>query len=265
METVENWVLFVQAFRPIFASTKATSFSIGLSFSRRNCERRGKRFRTHTFVQHMSPFLSFLTGFTVGCAAAISPGPDTLLMVRSVATSGLRGGLACTFGIVSAMIVHSTVTIAFTTYLQKLLPLAIPALQVTGGVYLLFLSYLHLRQPTLSRKINLEGAIDAPQPVGRLYAFGLLTNLLNPKALIFFSAVVTPLMSADGAIWSALSLTGGILFAVAAWFLLLTLLLARFSKALINPMSQRILARVAGILFLLFGLLSFLSLSSKVR
>lgn len=121
--------------------------------------------------------------------AYVIPGPDMAVILRS-ATRGSRTGAAAALGAQVGLCAHMVLAVVGLSVLLARYPDLLTAIRVVGGLYLLYLSG-RLILPTLRRRSK-----DAsPAPVGDVstrsaFGQGLFTNLLNPKAVLFFAAVL---------------------------------------------------------------------------
>ena len=134
-----------------------------------------------------------LTVATVHLLACLSPGPDILLVVRTALRHGRLPAIRTTLGILTGVSVHIGFGLAGISYLiaqsEKLKAL----LALAGGAYLLYLGitgWLASRSPsgTVAEKP------DGPRPS---YRQGLLVNLLNVKALLFFLSLFSVLLGPE--------------------------------------------------------------------
>jgi threonine/homoserine/homoserine lactone efflux protein len=121
--------------------------------------------------------------------AYLIPGPDMAVILRS-ATRGPRAGAAAALGAQLGLCVHLGLAVAGLSVVLARHPEALTVIRIAGGLYLLYLGG-RLILPTLRRR-----AVDAP-PVRQddlssrsAFGQGLFTNLLNPKAVLFFAAVL---------------------------------------------------------------------------
>ena len=128
-----------------------------------------------------------LIGFILilGVAAAI-PGPD----VAAIVANGLSGGLARAFSVVLGLILGHMVwmTAAFTglAALAAALGTAFLVIKIGAIAYLLYLAWGLWTAPVTP--IEGDALPSAPSRTG--IVTGLAVALSNPKALVFFSAVV---------------------------------------------------------------------------
>ncbi|MFV3372505.1 LysE family translocator [Pseudomonas sp. NY15435] len=176
----------------------------------------------------------------VFAVALVSPGPDVALVVRTSLHQGRRAGVLSALGLACGILVHGTLVLTGVSLLLSRSPLLFSALQLVGAAYLAWLGVGALRA---LRKPGGAGRIDGELPDSTLgpWLRGLATNLFNPKALVFFLALLTSLipadMSAPGKVAVAVMLFGtGFI-----WFSLLSVILTR-------PMWQQRLLRAVPVI-----------------
>ena len=124
----------------------------------------------------------------VGVAAllTVTPGPDTMLVMRNVLARGRRAGLLTTAGISAGIFVHATLSALGVSLILARSALAFEVVKLAGAGYLIVLgaqSLLRLRRP------DSAAVPDGPATAGggsRSLVEGVLTNLLNPKVAIFY-------------------------------------------------------------------------------
>jgi threonine/homoserine/homoserine lactone efflux protein len=123
----------------------------------------------------------------VVAVAYFAPGPDMAIILRA-ATRGRRPGAAAAVGAQAGLCVHVALAVAGLSVVLARYPEALTAIRIAGGLYLLYLGG-RLIVPTLRCSVEAEEARDDASTQS---AFGqaLFTNLLNPKAVLFFAAVL---------------------------------------------------------------------------
>lgn len=121
--------------------------------------------------------------------AYLIPGPDMAVILRS-ATRGSRAGAAAAVGAQLGLCVHLALAVAGLSVVLARYPEALTAIRLAGGLYLLYLGG-RLIVPTLRRAGSSAPSVEE-NGVSTRSAFGqgLFTNLLNPKAVLFFAAVL---------------------------------------------------------------------------
>ncbi|NJP94749.1 LysE family translocator [Nonomuraea sp. FMUSA5-5] len=148
---------------------------------------------------------------------AMSPGPDFAVVVRRSAVSGRGHGMAAAAGIAVGVFAWVVAAATGVAALLAASAMAFTVVKVVGAAYLLYLGVKSLRAAWRG-----GGALrlDVPDPGGRgswaAFSEGLLTNVLNPKAALFFVALVPQFLGSGASVpaLSAVALAG-----TAVWFL----------------------------------------------
>ena len=87
----------------------------------------------------------------------------------------------------------------------------------------------------------------------RCFAQGFLTNLTNPKAIVFFASVVSQFLASHD-VRGGVAVLGGVVLAVPLWFLMLSYLSTR-ALGQLSAVRRRLIDLAAGAFFL--GLASY--------
>lgn len=114
------------------------------------------------------------------------PGPDFAVILRS-ASRGWRQGAAAAFGAQAGLCVHMLVATAGLSVLLAQSPGALTVIRWAGAAYLVWLGLGLIRS-----SFRTTDEADSGEALSTRTAFtqALLTNLLNPKAILFFAAVL---------------------------------------------------------------------------
>lgn len=139
-------------------------------------------------------------------AAYVIPGPDFVLILRWAA-KGRRAGVAAAVGAQLGLCCHMVVAAAGLSVVLARNPDVLTAVRVIGGLYLAYLGG-RLILPTFRRAAR---APEEDRQVSSRSAFaqGLLTNLTNPKAILFFAAVLPQFLHpGSGPIWLQIAVLG---------------------------------------------------------
>jgi threonine/homoserine/homoserine lactone efflux protein len=136
---------------------------------------------------------SLLVGFVMACVVLnLVPGPGMVFITAHGVAGGRRAGVVAATGMASGTVVH---TIAAALGLSAVLgaaPFALDAVRIVGGVVLLFLavSMWRRRGPVLPRMPR--------RSLRRIYSSAVLTNLANPKVVLFYLAFVPQFLTPGG-------------------------------------------------------------------
>jgi len=146
------------------------------------------------------------------------PGPDMILLLHTGAREGCRAALATAVGLALARGCHVLLAATGLALLFRTAPWAFDAVRIVGGGYLAWIGLQLLRAPV---GLALESAGRAKTPVSFWRAFrrGALTNLLNPKALLFCSVLLPQFIQPqNGPLALQFALLGGVLVVVGLGF-----------------------------------------------
>lgn len=184
----------------------------------------------------------------------LSPGPDTMLILRYTIGSGRGAGLATVAGVQAGLAVHTLAAVVGLSLLIAATPVALQAIAVAGALYLAWLGWQSFRAGVLP--LNDVGGGTA---VGRSKAFrdALLTNVLNPKVVLLFLALMPQFVRQNG--WpvpTQLAFLGILLIVVnTAWQTLLAILANGIRRWLGRPAVQRGVSWATGAVLVAFAIL----------
>lgn len=170
---------------------------------------------------------------TTVVALLLIPGPDMLLIASSSLSYGKKVGVYASFGNATSGLILTVLAAMGVSALVAVNPLALELLRILGGAYLLKMGWDCIR----------SSAADAPEIeqqnnlAKQLYRRAVMSNLLNPKALIFFvlflpQFVSTQLSASSGEQMLALGLLLNVMGLT--FNLLLVALVGSLGKPLLN-------------------------------
>jgi RhtB (resistance to homoserine/threonine) family protein len=144
-----------------------------------------------------------ITSFALFVAAVfllnVTPGPDTAYIVGRSVAQGRSAGIVSALGISAGCVVH---TLACAFGLTALLAASVTAFTVikfAGAIYLIYLGVRLVFTKTAAKsEESAEGAVPtSPKSLRQLFAQGFVTNVLNPKVVLFFVAFFPQFVAAD--------------------------------------------------------------------
>ena len=132
--------------------------------------------------------------FTLACLVLVlTPGPDMTLFVGRSLSEGRASGMASMLGALTGNVIH-TLLIAFG--LSALIAASAQAffvVKIAGAVYLLWLAVQSIRHGSALSVTPDKTA----RPLSRVFATGVLVNLLNPKIILFFLTFLPQFVAAS--------------------------------------------------------------------
>ncbi len=138
---------------------------------------------------------------TIWIAAVASPGPDLFQIIR-VGTKDRRAGVLCALGIMVGNSIWIIASMLGLSALMETVPQILTVLQIVGGAYLLYMGIGAFRAGLQARTTEVEQATKVNHP----FRLGLLTNLSNPKAILFFGAIFAQFVQTGAGVGTALTL-----------------------------------------------------------
>lgn len=187
--------------------------------------------------------------------AAMSPGPDFVIILRSVLAGGRRAGMACAAGIASGVLAWAVVTSAGIAGLLAASAVAFTVVKLVGAAYLVLLGV----QALLAARRG--GYEQADEPVAEqtrrsalvAYRQGLLTNLFNPKVTVFFLALWPQFLPHDATIADTAVITAVAGLTVLVWFTVLANVVTVLRKVITASKVRRTIDAVMGTLLVAIG------------
>ena len=193
----------------------------------------------------MAQFAAFLA---VSALVIVTPGQDTALTVRNTLLGGRAAGVLTALGVAAG---QATWTVATGIGVGALLVAWQPAflaLRIAGGAYLVVLGVQALWSAARPKPARLE---KPARPRGRAFRQGLLSNLGNPKMLVFFTSLLPQFghtaigLIALGLVFCSLTAT---------WLCSYAFAVARAGEALRAGRLRRLLDALSGCVLVALGL-----------
>lgn len=143
--------------------------------------------------------------------AYLLPGPDMMLMLDTGARGGWSSTVATALGLAVARSCHLLLSALGVAALMRAWPWLFDVVRVAGALYLTWLGVQVLRHGAGEARAASGGGAASPWAAFRR---GLLTNLLNPKALLFCSVLLPQFVHPEqGHVVARLIMLGAILLA----------------------------------------------------
>ncbi len=195
------------------------------------------------------PFLIAISVLT------ISPGVDTLLVMRNAARGGHQDGLLTSFGICLGLFIHAIISTAGLSAIMLGSAELFVLLKYAGAGYLVWLGIQSLRAAVKPKTLHLNQSTPIDNvPASKSLREGLLSNLLNPKPIIFYMAFLPQFINPSYSPIPQALMMAGIHFVIAMfWQGTVALMVGRARVWLNKPIVNRIMNSVTGFLLVGFG------------
>ena len=155
---------------------------------------------------------------TISCLGMISPGPDFFLVLKNSLSYNRKIALMTCLGVISAIAIHMSYCVAGIAVLITATPWIYNALRYAGAAYLLWIGVKALLAKSSGTAYVSKQALELNVTAKAAFMQGLLCNLLNPKATLFFLAIFTQLLNASSTMVDKLVVAFIIWLEAAIWW-----------------------------------------------
>src|SRR5256712_960956 len=202
--------------------------------------------------------INFAAFLGISILVIVSPGQDTALTIRNTLGGGGAGGIATAVGVTAGL---ASWTVASSAGVAALLVASQPlflAVRLIGAGYLIFLGLQALYGAILRR----DHPTDAIGPARGLrlrravaYRQGLLSNLSNPKIVVFFLSLFPQFVDRGQAPFARLLFLGLIFCTITLiWLSLYAVVVARLGDVLRRERIRRSIEATTGVVLVGLGL-----------
>ncbi|MGN6479578.1 threonine export protein RhtC [Luteibacter sp.] len=197
----------------------------------------------------------FLTIAVVQLVALVTPGPDFFFVSQLAASRSRREAVAGVVGIALGVAVWAALALLGLQLLLHRLAWLERGIAIAGGAYLCWMGLQMLRASWKAKPDAAVPTVDVrDSSPGRALLRGLLTNLANPKAAIYFASIFSAFIGegvdagARWGLWAMVTLETALWFGVVAAIFALPAMRRGYVRA------SRWIDGGAGAIFTLFGL-----------
>jgi threonine/homoserine/homoserine lactone efflux protein len=201
-------------------------------------------------MEYLDNIIELILIFTAGL---ISPGPDFALIIKCALNNSRKTALLASLGIATGVLIHAFYILFGIGKLILNSSLGILTLSIVGGLYL---SYLGLSGILADKVKKSENTIPKPRDMNPYKALftGILTSLLNPKAIFFITSLLVSVVDIDDTSRPFLLYESILFLETLLWFSIVALFL---SSPKIQTKARSIevwISRVTGSILLVFGI-----------
>jgi len=138
----------------------------------------------------------WLVFFTAAIALNVSPGPDLIYILSRTIARGAKVGLASAAGVCSGAVVHVLAAAFGLSAILAASATAFSIVKYVGAAYLLYLGVQVLKSQGGALELTTQNETVAVTP-WQAFRQGVLVDVLNPKAAIFFMAFLPQFVRQD--------------------------------------------------------------------
>jgi len=184
--------------------------------------------------------------------AAVSPGPDFVVTVRNSLCYSRRSGIFTSLGISMAIGIHLCYCAAGVGFIISKSIFLFSLIKFFGAGYLIYMGLSSLVAKSSKSFLTDERTCH---DLTRLQAFrmGFLTNVLNPKATLFFLSLFTFVISNSTPVYIVLTICVIIILTAFMWFTIVSVFLAQQNVQKGFFKYERSINRILGAFLVILG------------
>lgn len=167
------------------------------------------------------------TAIAAHLLAVMSPGPDFVMAVKNTLQYSRVTGIWTAVGFGLGIAVHITYSIFGLAFVISQSTVLFTAIKLLGAGYLIYIGYKSLRSKNVA--VTYENEAGKNTVISNLAALkmGFLTNVLNPKATLFFLSLFTLILTPETPIFITLTASGVMVLNTIIWFSIVAIFLSQ--------------------------------------
>ena len=199
----------------------------------------------------MELLLSYAAFGAIALLAAMSPGPDFLVVSKNSISHSRSVGVWTAIGVALGNCVHVGYTLIGIGLIISQSIIVFSMVKIAGAIYLIYLG-VQLMTENEEAKVPTENSSEEITKRGA-FKQGFLTNVLNPKATLFFVSVFSQFVSPKLSIGTRSLFGIEAIVIIGSWFVLLAFILTYPAIRRVIGRIQTKLLKVMGAGLLLLG------------
>ncbi|WP_460225689.1 LysE family translocator [Aurantivibrio infirmus] len=202
----------------------------------------------------MMDILQIFSFIVVATLLVISPGPNGVLIARTVPIAGRNAGFVNISGFVAAFCLHGSLSVLGISILLVQSAQLFLVVKLLGAIYLCWIGIKSLISAwRYDATIDIQSQAYTKPKLGNAFIEGFLTNALNPKVSMFYLAAFPQFISASAPTSSAFLLVFIHALINILWFSGMIVLLAKLKIVGSSVIFQRAIKTITGCVFIGFG------------
>jgi threonine/homoserine/homoserine lactone efflux protein len=198
----------------------------------------------------MQTFMSFLV---VAAVAAVIPGPDSFVVLRTALTDGPRAGTWAAAGSGAGNLVWGTASALGVSAVLAASATAFSAVKLVGAAYLVVIGVQALRAAARGDRFAADAARHDAASRSAAFRRGLASDLLNVKVGLFWTALVPQFVGAESSALLPVAMVVSMGSIVFVWLSAYAHLAARLSRTLKRRRSSRAVNGAVGTVLVALG------------
>ena len=194
-----------------------------------------------------------LTFITITLMIIIVPGPDFFIVMKNSISSGRVNGTMAALGITSGHVIYSLLAIFGIIFILAQMYYVFLIIKILGACYLIYLGIRSIISARQGLNFTPETMKIAQVSYLNSYRQGIVSTLLNPKALLYYISILPQFLSTGGAVTSQIAILSAIVTSVILiWFIFCVFIFQYIKKLFANRKIKAFFDYAVG--FILVGL-----------
>lgn len=200
----------------------------------------------------LTQFLTFLFAISL---LTMTPGLDTMAVIRNSSRGGFSDGVITSFGICCGLFVHATLSAIGISVILQQSAMLFTGMKMMGAAYLIYLGVMSLKSGIKSPQ-GLEVLASGKRGLDwkKSLREGFLSNVLNPKTAIFYLAFLPQFVDPAGnALVQSLFMAMCHFVIAMLWQTLIAYMVEKARQLIAKPKVNAWMESMAGGVMLLLG------------
>ncbi len=193
----------------------------------------------------------------IAVAVTITPGADTMLVLRNVLRGSRQDGIVTTFGICSGLFVHALLSAVGLSVILMHSATLFTLVKTAGALYLMWLGWQSLRsaiRPAGNLSLDTNSTTNH-NTLRKSFVEGFVNNILNPKVVVFYLAFLPQFIKPTDPVVAKSILLAGIHYILGLiWLVSLSFFIDQARRFIIKSSVRRWLDGLCGAILVGLGL-----------
>ena len=194
----------------------------------------------------------FWIQFSLICiVGAMSPGPSMALIIRNSIKYGRVSGLLSSIGHAIGIVIYASISVVGLQLILINNIFVFNTIQFCGSIFLLILGILFLKNS--GEKLSLED----DQKNLNSFIQGFAISILNPKILIWFTAIFSQFIEASSTSMTKLTMVFMASSIDGIWYIIVTIVVTGFGLKQFLENNTKTIQNISGIVLIFISLIIF--------
>jgi len=198
-------------------------------------------------------FFTFLVAISI---LTMVPGADTVMVTRNSMRGGFKDGFYTSLGICNGLFIHAAISIGGLSVILLNSAELFHTVKLIGAAYLCWMGVSSFRQMMKGGTVEKQLVASGGQvSIVRSLREGFLSNVLNPKPVVFYMAFLPQFIDPTGnPVLQAIVLVGIHYILAMIWQCLLAAMVQKAKEFLSSPRVRVVMDGIMGTVLIGFGL-----------